>query len=322
MNLIINFVWVGPKALGWLELFMIYTWRMYNCEVNLYTHRGRDSIHDESSLGLPPNICNVFDLQTVLHTDGQSIKLRMTEFEVIREVLNSWFGREILDWELGGKEQIFNMVDLTKSYIASTCRGVVLDLKIAPTLHLGKYVEANAFEDYFVSYVRKGTMENQCMGSMNESSELRRKYGTRFIKWLLPSQDEVMEFQRDYNTALFGKITSAHIKSLALGWKKDFMDIGKNGKKQHKDQLYISNADCIGIANEKSYGPLRIFKRESDQTNSNPSERTTPQEVIKAYRLTISEIATASLGSLVNVTEIGMPPINDLLELLRRSSPA
>jgi hypothetical protein len=324
MDLTINFVWIGPKRLGWLELFMIYSWRLWGCDVVLYAHSGPgNDNHSAESLGLPPNICAVVDLPTLIARDERSNGVGMEDVEQaepMRRVMASWYANPIRAWGQGGQEQIFNMVDLSKSYVAATRRGIVLDMKIGPSPHLKKYVDKKVFENHFVSYYRAGTIENQCMGSMCPDNSLRREYGKRFVRWAVPSRAEESDKMKAPFDIWFGNITSAHINSCTLGQKSSlkFLDIGMQGRADHVKLYQLANATVEGIAGESFYGPLRIFKKESDQTNKSGGN-TSEEERVALRDLAFRELAQASMQDEIDVTAKGMPPVADMLELLDRT---
>lgn len=178
MNLIINFVWIGRGEFGFLEKFMIYLWRAWGCQVNLFTHYpSAEKTHDHASLGLPPNIGTVQDLPTIMVEDNGKPLGKKT-----RDVLAAWYKCKLPAWKEGGRVQTFNMVDLSKSYIGMHRVGVVFDMKVGPSRYIKKYVDKKVFENNFVSYNRCNAAENQCIGYMMalEEGNARWKYGLGF----------------------------------------------------------------------------------------------------------------------------------------------
>lgn len=317
MNLTINFVWIGDKRLGWLECFVIYAWRLWGCEVNIFTHYpNSDRTHDHESLGLPPNVVNVFDLPTVV---AHGERLPGT-----REVLGVWFHTHMPEWNEGGQRLTFNMADLCKSYLAATTRGIVMDLKIGPSPHIKRYVDSGIFSSTFIGCRRVGTIENQLMGSMSDDDTQRTTYGIGF---------ETALFQKNMVTDLTGnpfgewfpQATAAHNRAmgagkfaLAQGLKGAWFDIGKYGRNAHGETLRIFDAHFEGIAREEDFGAVRIFKREDDQSNKFGGVRTTDDDREKMQSLTFRELAQHStISGPIDVEAPGMPPVEDMLSLLR-----
>lgn len=316
MNLTINFVWVGQKKLGWLECFMIYAWRLWGCSVNVFTHYpNSDKTHDHESLGLPPHVVEVHDLPSLIE-DGETLPK-------VREVLAAWFDTRMPAWSEGGQLLTFNTVDLCKSFLAATQRGIVMDLKIGPSPHIKRYVDTGIFGASFIGCKRVGTIENQLMGSMNEDDADRATYGEGFETALFAKRI-VSEVKGSPFGEWFPQATAAHNRamgagkfSLPEGLRGSWFDIGKYGKKAHGTRLNIHDADFVGIAKEEDFGPVRIFKREDDQTNKFGGKRTSEEERVEARMLTIRELADHSgISGPIDVTADGMPPVEDMLALL------
>jgi len=243
-----------------------------------------------------------------------------------RDVLAAWFNTEMRAWNAGGQQLTFNMADLCKSYIAATTQGIVMDLKIGPSPHIKKYVDSGIFSTAFIGCKRAGTIENQCMGSMSVDDTKRTRYGNGFELALFSKDRFPSTLKNSPYTEWFPQATAAHNRAmgqnnnfaLPQGLKGDWFDIGNNGKAKHESQLGIMGATFEGILeDEKCYGPIRIFKREDDQTNKSDKFRTTDEQRLKMQELTFSELAQASVkeGG-IDVTAEGMPPITDMLELL------
>ncbi|NVB43165.1 hypothetical protein G6O69_35405 [Pseudenhygromyxa sp. WMMC2535] len=288
MDLTINFVWIGPRGLGWLEKFMVYSWRNWECTVNLFTHRtGSDSPHDSESLGLPDDFCNIYDLPELLADDEQAVGADT------RAVLTTWYEKDLPGWNEGGKERVYNMVDLSKSYIGMSRVGIVIDIKVAPSPHIEKYVDSKVFANNFITYKRAKVVENQCMGSMMplEQDNDRERYGKGFESALFTKSAahgtlNPLTMKDTIDKAWFPVATDAHKKACGSktkfattgdlhGLRGKWFDIGPYGKNRHKLELLIADADFKGIDGD-DYGPFRIFKREWDQTNKqhNPSPTT------------------------------------------------
>jgi hypothetical protein len=103
------------------------------------------------------------------------------------------------------------------------------------------------------------------------------------------------------------------------------LDIGVQGKMDHINKYALAGATVVGIAGEEFYGPLRIFKRESDQTNKSGA-KTTDEDRIDIQRVAFLELAQASSlvpgdGGDVDIYAAGMSPISDMLQLLSLTRP-
>ena len=106
--------------------------------------------------------------------------------------------------------------------------------------------------------------------------------------------------------------------SLPEGLKGAWFDIGKYGEKAHGETLRIFGAHFAGIAGEPEYGAVRIFKREADQTNKAGGVRTTDEDRLEMQSLTFRELAHhSSISGPIDVEAPGMPPVEDMLSLLR-----
>lgn len=169
----INNVWYGDDALGALELFNVYSWLALGHEVTIYAHKWNGGDHDARSLGVDGAV-KVKNLSKILEADDQKEKAKV--MPDTRELLNAWI-------EATGKAKpkdtdlIFNLVDVTKSYLGGTRQGIVLDLKVGSSKWLSDY--AKDFKKKFVSYSRGGNTalpENQCMGTMEEGDGSQRPH--------------------------------------------------------------------------------------------------------------------------------------------------
>ncbi len=295
MDLIINFVWIGPGALPELESFIVESWIARGVTVCVFTHNPYGAnAHDQNSLGVPRE-CNVIRLPDVIDTDH----VRASPCPKTGQVLLGWFDRKMekfaqpgkMFWKTRGMPFTFNVVDLCKSYIAATCPGIVLDMKVGPSLHILKYVKSGVFHDFFVGYVRCGTIENQCMGSMNEDDTVRHRYGAEFDRRLFQRRI-VQTMVSEYTDPWYPEATIAHNGTCSNTIKDVWFDVGKYGKDQHA-RLGVFNADVVGIADEPEYGPFRIFKREDDQSNKHGGVSTTDEERQAAIRMARLELARA-----------------------------
>lgn len=152
------------------------------------------------------------------------------------------------------------MVDLTKSYLGATQKGIVLDMKVGPSPHLQAYTES--FKDNLVSYTRGGNTaelpENQAIGTMQESDVLRSKYAENFNNKI---KIFVSEGTPNHNDAWFNKLTGYHGKSYSQS--KQWIDVAtKTPNKEPIEKNYpVNEPGSVG------HGPFRVYKHPSDQTN-------------------------------------------------------
>jgi len=284
----INYIWMGTGRLGPLELFNIYSWKLVGCDVGIYTlHWTTGRSHDAESLGLAQDAgVAVHDLHAILEADGSVV----TEGDPrrlcsgMRDVLSTWYNHARtagLDGDAETKrDQIFNMVDLTKSYIGATRRGIVLDLKVGPSPHLRDYAEA--FKTKFISYTRGtlmvggsgGLPENQCIGTMQESNTLRCSYASHFNGKV---QLALAAFKSKPKDKHYDQFTIFHARFFGLTlYKKDTLNVTLKAP----DGTAVSSKHTVKeIDREVSHGPFRVFKRSGDQTNQSSGVKTTPAEV-------------------------------------------
>lgn len=300
MNLAINFVWIGTGKLGWLECFIIYSWKVLGCEVNLFTsYNEAGKTFDAEALGLPEGLVNVHDLPTII-AEGESMPKT-------RVVLKAWF-TETKKKNMGGlfsgdarRTFTFNIVDLCKSFLAATRKGVVMDLKIGPSPHIKKYVDSGIFESTFVGCKRVSTVENQLMGSMSDDDTKRTAYGEGFEHFLFSGGVTPDKMKTQKTEKWFSNATLAHGRAMGSsmtpkGLKGGWFDIGKYGKARHAKDLGISGTDFVGIAEEEEAGAVRVFKREADQTNKSGNTPTTDEERLEVQRVALSELPEAPTG--------------------------
>ncbi|MPY24366.1 hypothetical protein [Shewanella sp. YLB-07] len=268
----INYVWLGSNPLGPLEKFNIFSWRALGHQVNIYTHPfAGGAAHTEATLGLERGDVTVISLGDTLTADDREAgedhpKALLGD---ARSLLKRWLagipkeGRPSI-------EHIFNMVDLTKSYLGGTQRGIVLDMKVGPSIHLQDY--AASFDSHLVSYTRggntvEGLPENQCIGTMQGSEALRKCYAQRFNSKVKRLAEE------DPKDPWFNQITGYH--GLSYKQTKTWLDVAlktPSGLVATTDEFSVSEPGVSG------HGPFRVFKRASDQTNKNAG-KTKPMEV-------------------------------------------
>jgi hypothetical protein len=275
MPLTINYVWFGDKALGPLERFNIYSWRAMGADVTVYACKWDTSAHSASSLGLKD--VKVVDLY------GYVTKDKNPNVPKTRELLTAWLDAAKATPPRAVCDHVFNVVDLSKSYICSTQLGIVLDLKVGPSPHVAAYQDC--LEKKFVSYTRADqtatSPENQCMGTM--TAAVRDKYAKRFEQVVTAKFLDVDPFPTNKSTptaAHFDKITGWHGKSATVAQFVDTAKLGPNGGAPPKGtgNLSIYRVDEIGGS---GHGPFRVFKRAKDQTNKPSSVPTTKEDVFK-----------------------------------------
>jgi hypothetical protein len=258
-QIIINYVWLGNNPLGPLEKFNILSWRALSHTVNIYTHPfAGGPPRTLGNLGLQEGEANVIDLSSILTADDREVgadnpKVALSD---ARSILGRWLGAMPGD-RAPTKEHIYNMVDLTKSYIGGTQRGIVLDMKVGPSKHLQHYVES--FHNKLISYTRGGNTpelpENQSIGTMQQAETLRLAYATNFNNKIRGLIDQ------DHNAAWFNQITGYHGQSYQA--TQEWLDVATktpDGGPTEK-RFEVSEPQSPGS------GPFRVFKRASDQSN-------------------------------------------------------
>ncbi|TDD03477.1 hypothetical protein E1292_21010 [Nonomuraea deserti] len=268
----VNHVWFGDNPLGTLDKFNVYTWRALGHEVTIYAHRWNGTPHDEASLGLSGSGVKVENLSTILAEDDNK---RTETLPETRALLKGWI-------EATNKEKpletdfIYNMVDLTKSYIGGTCQGIVLDLKVGPSPHLAAYEEV--FKQKFVSYTRGGNTpgdrpENQCIGTMEEADTLRSMYATAFDGRIKDNLDGQRGLRTKPAEKHFNTITSIH----GNGFEAATPNIDVATKTPKGDD--VGNQYVVGEIRQQGHGPFRVFKAADDQTNKS-GVKTKPVEIV------------------------------------------
>ena len=269
MPLMINHVWFGNNAMGPLEKFNIYSWRALGHSVTIYACRW-DNTSPVDTVGVKEKNVTVVNLRTLLNGDDESKAAILTN---TRALLKAWL--EAAGGAAPQGDGIYNLVDVTKSYIGGTQRGIVLDLKVGPSSHLSAY-EA-AFSTKFISYTRGGNTagdmpENQCIGTMEQGNTLRGKYATSFEKGITANLDGNDGLLAKPTAKWFDQITGYHGRAAFLACK--YLDVATKAP----DGKAVGNQYEVQEIGPKSHGPFRIFKRASDQSNKS-GLKTKPKEV-------------------------------------------
>jgi hypothetical protein len=266
-GIIINYVWLGNRPLGPLEKFNIYSWRALGHQVNIYTLRFDGAAANYDTLGIADEDAAVIDLHSLLEVDALEGQADHPKAKLgdARALLTAWIAAIPPDKAPTG-EHIFNMVDLTKSYIGGTKRGIVLDMKVGPSQHLPAYIQS--FNDRFISYSRGGKagagVENQSMGTMQESNVLRNTYADRINRRIVTGFKQFLERP---NEKWFDLLTSFHGQAFLMGYKTDKkLDVATQtpeGGNIPRGQFEVSEPGDPG------HGPFRVFKAANDQSNQN-----------------------------------------------------
>lgn len=310
MALQINFIWLGTGKLRPLDLFNVYSWRALGHNVTIYAYHFNGS-HDLESLGLIEGAATVVDLPQLIEYNSKLANDEDFEdagyLDIMKNTVKTRFVMSA--WYRAAKQRtnctidhIYNMADITKSYIAGTRIGIVLDLKIGPSEHVQRCEQAGLFRDYFISFKRGSSTfgdlpENQCMGTMEDTDDLRGVYIKRFDA-ALSSLNGHIERAQKHDMKQFDNLTGFHGK----GWtevrtkKKKALDVTDKTKMSN---LGFTNMDVKEIADEMSYGPFRIFKLKADQTNTNMAS-TSPEEQIDLCEYACRQ--QQKLGLVVNET--------------------
>ncbi len=287
LSLQINIVWIGPGALSPVSLFNIYSWLAVGCHVTIYTFHPAGK-HNLRTLGLESRLVNVIDLATLLHTDDEhswgnalpTAYIRVPNVvsltPYIRATILSWFHSYIEGYRKDprfNRGLVYSVADLCKSYIGGTRRGIVLDPKIGPSENIKKYIMANIFDRYFISFARGGKVkgvENQCMGSMAMTDTLHKEY-INFIEARIKPQ--FLSFCRDPENN-FDQITILHARAFTKC--QPHLDVTD---KKHIQRTGVMDVAFDEIGIEKNKGPFRVFKLWGDQTNDGSSTKTTDIQV-------------------------------------------
>jgi hypothetical protein len=225
-------------------------------------------------LGLESGDATVINLTTILgEDDNAKADTPAGSFGSARSILKSWLSHPRSKDEDKKKVHLYNMIDLTKSYIGGTRRGIVLDMKVGPSVHLQDY--AGAFHQRMISYTRGGNTlgpENQSIGTMQETDELRRLYSESFNKTLT----ETMKSEPE--ETWFGLFTATHGRSYAntKKWLDTAVETPAGKLRPEKGSPYSVSEP----GSTPGHGPFRVFKDASDQTNKNAA-KTKPSQVKK-----------------------------------------
>ena len=278
--IIINFVWLGNSVFGPLEKFNLYSWRALGHTVNIYSYpfAGVDH-HTLDSLGLEQGDAKVIQLKDILTEDdnaegNDNPKMSLSD---ARSVLKRWLG-DIPKEVPPKRDHIFNMVDLTKSYIGGTRQGIVLDVKVGPSVHLQAYAES--FRKYLISYTRGGNTaevpENQCIGTMQESETLRLAYAQAFNAKIKGQKYRPGLLDAKATESWFNALTSFHGQS----YKKtgEGLDVATMSPTGEGDVDNPVKGYSVSEPGPRGQGPFRVFKRATDQTNK-AGLKTKPEEV-------------------------------------------
>ena len=275
MPVVINYVWLGARPLGALEKFNIYSWRALGHTVAIYVDTFvpfTPRTNYLSDLGLEEGDALVYDLRlTILGKDEVNVTQKNETqtpralLSKTRAVLLKWLKAVSKD-RPPGQDQLYNMIDLAKSYIGGTQRGIVLDLKVGPSQHVAAYDAC--FQTKFVSYTRGGTTaglpENQCMGTMQESPNLRAEYAAAFDRGVSSNKLEEVDCTQKW----FDLITGFHGRAFKTTQRN--IDVAT---KPPDESLPLENFKVFEIG-ATSHGPFRVFKKASDQTNKAGSSTT------------------------------------------------
>ena len=273
--LIINNVWLGDGKLGPLERFNLFSWRALGHSVNIFAHRFDGKEPTLAGLGLEEGDAEVISLSTVLNEDRDAESdTPAGSFGTGRAILKSWLSHPRSENEDVRRVHTFNLVDLTKSYIGGTRRGIVLDMKVGPSLHLEDY--APVFFQKMISYTRGGQTlgpENQSVGTMQESDELRKRYAESFNKALRMTMKDQPE------DTWFNLLTATHGRSYVN--TKKWLDTAAELPSGKVRPTTGSPYSVSEPGSSPGHGPFRVFKDATDQTNKDVKFKTKPSQVKK-----------------------------------------
>jgi hypothetical protein len=274
----INYVWFGGD-LGPLDKFNIYSWKALGHDVTVYASKWDTTAHNAGSLKLKD--VDVEDLYTHI-TKDKNAHLPKT-----RELLLAWLEAAKKDppKKVGTDipPHVFNVGDLSKTYIAASQAGIVLDLKVGPSPHVAAYLDC--LDAKFVSYTRGAQTaerpENQCAGTV-KANALRDAYAKGFELAATAKQKDSDPYE-GYKSAPtgshFDKITGWHGKGSAAAKFVDTALKGPDGQLPKPDaKSKLSPYVVREIAGENGHGPFRVFKRAKDQTNKPSSVPTTKKD--------------------------------------------
>lgn len=302
-KIIVNYVWLGNRTLGALEKFNIYSWRTLGHLVQVYAMRFDGKKATAALLGLASGDAQVVDLSDQLGVDESTSSEHGDEdpksiLRGARGLIKSWMG------EVKSDESditfIYNLVDMVKSYLGATQRGIVLDLKVGPSEHMPAY--AAAFDAKFVSYSRGGktgaSVENQSMGTMQESEDLRIEYAANLKNKYEPNKflgDPLAYMTANPRKPHFNHITGWHGRSFDQ-MKSNSLNVVKYGP----DGTELTSRDYpVSEPGSPNKGPFRVFKRADVQTNQSSASTATdpvPGLVREVYREQLAKHIGQSAG--------------------------
>ena len=267
MSLIINYVWVGTQALDSVAKFNIYTWRALGHEVFVYHHHTEvGTAYTLETLGVEQGDVISIDLHSFLLGDGRRAGQPWLQLQGTRTILSDWLRKPIGD-VTDPKDYLYNVADLTKSVLGATQQGIVLDLKTGPSEFVPDY--ESCFQDHFVSYTRGSNcsrVENQCMGTMQQTDGLRSLYAKRFEECAATGITNLVNESR--GTKQFDRITGFHGKAYAAA--KPNIDVAKTPPPNSGKELAFYE---VGELSGVGYGPFRVFKPASNQSNKGVSDK-------------------------------------------------
>ncbi len=291
--LVINYVWLGNGKLGALEKFNIYSWRALGHAVNIYASRFDQKQATSGSLGIEDGDANVIDLREQLVEDKEEAekvkdgpKAKLID---ARGVLESWIdaaARAGLGEKRGDDEQnkkdedktrIYNMVDITKSYIGATQRGIVLDMKVGPSEHLPAFAES--FSHRFISYSRGGKtgaeVENQSMGTMQAGEDIRKAYAESFNANVKLNMEGERGMKNKAHEPWFNLITGFHGRAFGKEKTRGLNVATRTPTGEMHRGIYPVNEPVA-----PGQGPFRVFKAAGEQSNQGGGTGLTTQAVV------------------------------------------
>ncbi|WP_342376150.1 hypothetical protein NVS55_33475 [Myxococcus stipitatus] len=244
----INCVWIGNGLINCQSAFNILSWISCGWTVTIYKHpapqMGADVsalFHDSAQDAFKSPRITEENLSVVSLADA--LETATPVMPTTRALLRRWIG------DMGVGYTSYAIGDLTKSFIAGTRAGIVLDLKIGPSPHVHAYPAA-PFTSTFVSFSRPGafSVENQCLGSLN--IEVSNAYGRFFDPSVSGLEDSTFDQQTNAE-AVFGAITSKH--QLAFSQMKS-----KSTDVKTKDS---QQWEFFELGNTKNSGPFRVYQK-------------------------------------------------------------
>ena len=140
-----------------------------------------------------------------------------------------------------------------------------MDTKVGPSEHLPRYV--STFGSKFISYSRgnKATAryENQCMGTMEESDEMRKLYASKF-------NGQLKQYLHEYKTKQEMKwcdnITNWHGRALTMD-KLAPRTLDAATQDEEGKELNGKKGYTVTEPGGSGSGPFRVYKPAGVQTN-------------------------------------------------------